>query len=816
METKISIIQFLFSYNWKVLSDSLGANPALTAHKFSTSSEILKYCSTEENCLVIANISSKDDLIQLATFVKAARRSLKGTVLKIVVVNATENKQFERAIQKIGSIEILEPTVNVKALRFKMDFWMKAMRGQAKKLGALNQKTLEQATALEGAADAKVVNILPPLECESDIWILSRESDCKKIISRWMVKMMGPSPYVGTWNDVPGKPNVWAFQIKKAFVDMFISGEGTWFFKGDQKPEFNWQENRWMFTGENLELFFFDSKVFSRLKIDNRVLTLTGNSLFAKTKENLIVDSFNKDLVFKNEAEILKGNTLDFENEGDIGGKLEGKVKDKTESAKGNLEGKIKDHKETEKGNLTGKIKDQEESASGDLKGKIKESEASTTGHMSGKLKKEEDSAAADKKKHAQSNEEISSNWGGKVARDEAAAKTEKEHKQHNDKLQNNWGGKISKEEAAAKEEKEHKQHNDKLQSNWGGKIAKEEAAAKEEKEHKQHNDKLQSNWGGKLENNNSQAGGSDLKGKNDSADRLGSHWGGKNTSDEIKTDGVSTPGNDSLNEGSLLDLKKTENEHQTHYKNHNEATKYEADATRKNQYQDSDEDALGGKSSTDKLSAHYGGRKNSETSGKSQAEKKKSPFADLKRGKTEKISSHMASSKRPAIEKTGIDFDLDSGTEEIAATLEDLQLDSFEDNEVANVLPFAEKAKASDDIDQITESSHIVSFIIQNGKKFECKLDDYFDNNVILVCKGEGLKNSETARLDISLNYQSKKANINCDGSVMSIDQDGNGEFFVTVEVSPGDAQMFDQFMVLLKSRQENIDTFLMKVKGY
>lgn len=787
METKISIIQFLFSYNWKILSDSLGANPALTAHRFSTSSEILKFCSTEENCLVIANISSKDDLIQLATFVKSARKSLKGTVIKIVVVNATENKQFERAIQKIGSIEILEPTVNVKALRFKMDFWMKAMRGQAKKLGAMNHKTLEQVTALEGAPDSKLVKILPPLECESDIWILSRESDCKKIISRWMVKLMGPGPYVGAWNDVPGKPNVWAFQIKKAFKDMFISGEGTWFFKGDQKPEFNWQENRWMFTGENLELFFHDSKEYSRLKIENRGLTLTGNSLFAKTKESLIAESFNKEFVFKNEAESLKGQTLEFENEGDLGGNIQGKVKERGEAGKGYFEGKIKDREESGKGNLEGKIKDQEASDKGNLSGRIKEKEELSSGPLAGKLSGKEESK---------------NDLKGKI-------KDKEEEKGH-------LAGKLTPEEAKAAEQKKHAQANDDISTSWNGKVSREKEALKEEKDHKQHNEKLAANWGGKTADENEKPA-SGLSGKSTAADRMNSNWGGKNSSESLKTDGLNGPGNEGVKEGSLLDLKKSEHEHQTHYKNHNEATKYEADETRKNQYQDAEDLDLGGKTSTDKLATHFG-RKNSPSSEKETPEKKRSPFADMERGKTEKISSHFVSKKKKPVDKIGLDFDLDSASDdiEIDEVIDELQITDIESVNADNVLPFFEKNKGSDDLEKLTEGSKIVSFISQNENKFECTMDDYFDNNVIFLCKGEGLRNSEKARLDITLDYKSQQARINCDGMVMSIDQDGSGGFFITVEVSPNDARMFDYFMSLLKSRQENIDTFLMKVKGY
>lgn len=803
MDIKIAIVQFLFANSWKVLSDSLGANPALEAHKFMSAPDLLKFCANEQNCLIIVNVASKDDLIQLATFVKNSRKVFKSAIIKIVAVNSTENKQFEKAILKLGNIEILEPNVNVKALRFKMDFWMKAMRGQAKKFGTLNQKTIE-ASGTEAVAEVKSLVQTPPLESENDIWLLQRESDCKRIIGRWMVKLMGPGPYVGQWNDVPNKPGVYAFQIKKSFVDELISGEGNWLYRGDQKPEFNWQENRWMFTGDNFELFFYDGKtILSRVKLAEKVLTIAGNSVFAKTKESIIIDSFNKELVFKSEAEILRDQSLEFENEGDLGGNLSGKVKDKEEAGKGHLEGKVKDQEES-KGNLEGKVKDKEE-AKGNLQGKVKDQEESK-GNLEGKIKDKE---------------EAKNDLKGKLKPGEKdpSDREDKKHAQSNDKLPGNLKGKLSDSSEEEKEESEgHKQHNEKIANNWGGDVkeyaTEEKSAAK------------------KRENVTDNISSPELRGGKETTDKLNNLWGGKGGAEAVNSKGQSAPVAGDIRDGSLLDLKKSENEHQTHYKNHNEAQKYEADETRKNQYQEESSDGgIGGATSTDKLASHYGTGKHGGSGESSSSnhlkshmvtrrnidkknpdqldeENKKSPFAG--KGHTEKLKGHYGSGPRPK------NSDSEEKEENFESVIEELEasIEHVEFSEGENVLPFRQAEEK--DLEKLTATATLSSHIIQNSLKYECKLDDYFDNTVIFICKGDGLKVSEKAILDIVLDYQSEKAKINCEGQIISLDHDGTDGFFVTVEVPQSDAKMFDYFMSLLKSRQENIASFIMKAKGF
>ncbi len=86
----------------------------------------------------------------------------------------------------------------------------------------------------------------------------------------------------------------------------------------------------------------------------------------------------------------------------------------------------------------------------------------------------------------------------------------------------------------------------------------------------------------------------------------------------------------------------------------------------------------------------------------------------------------------------------------------------------------------------------------------------------MIFICKNGNIRLNEKTELDISLDYQSENARINCEGVVISIDEVGNDGFYVTVQVNTNDAQKFDRFMDIMKSRQENIQNFLSKAKGF
>lgn len=305
MSVKIPIVKFLFRSEWRALNDALETKDPYESISIGSSEELLSYIPDLPACLIIASLKEKEDLVQIATYVKLAKKAGSNIVAKIVVVNFSGNRQYEKAIGKLGILDIVEPSTNTKGLRFKMDFWMKSLKGQMKNTGqddsVKNVKKDTKDLGADKAAAESMINWDQPVDCEDDIWILKKEIDCKRVLSKWMVKLMGPSPYVGQWTEI--KPRVWRFDLKPVSKPDFVTGSGSWFFAGDQKPDFIWKENLWLFTGDDFELVYQDSTDrYTRAKLKNKTMTIAKNSEFAKFKEKHIIESFDKELTFKKEG----------------------------------------------------------------------------------------------------------------------------------------------------------------------------------------------------------------------------------------------------------------------------------------------------------------------------------------------------------------------------------------------------------------------------------------------------------------------------------------------------------------------------------
>ena len=305
MSVKIPIVKFLFRSEWRALNDALETKDPYESISIAGSEELLGYLPDLPACLIIASLKEKEDLVQIATYVKLAKKAGISAVTKIVVVNFSGNRQFEKAVGKLGILDIVEPSTNTKGLRFKMDFWMKSLKGQMKNTAQDDsvksiKKDNKDSNADKAAAES-MINWGQPVDCEDDIWILKKEIDCKRVLSKWMVKLMGPSPYVGQWTEI--KPRVWRFDLKPVSKPDFVTGSGSWFFAGDQKPDFIWKENLWLFTGDDFELVYQDSTDrYTRMKLKNKTMTIAKNSEFAKFKEKHVIESFDKELTFKKEG----------------------------------------------------------------------------------------------------------------------------------------------------------------------------------------------------------------------------------------------------------------------------------------------------------------------------------------------------------------------------------------------------------------------------------------------------------------------------------------------------------------------------------
>jgi hypothetical protein len=317
MSNTIPILQFLFKNEWPVLNSSLKTNPLYEVEAFSTANDLATYLSGLDAALIISSLMNKEDLITIATFVKLQKKIAKDAIAKVVVINFSGDKQFERALAKLGIQDVIDPTISTKPLRYKIDFWMKSLTAQTKKAQDSAARSLKgaESKAPEAKTSDSSIKWEAPLECVDDVWIIKNDSDCKRILSKWLIKVMGPSPYTGQWTEIPGKSDLWRFEFNSDFKDLLILEEGDWFFYGSQKPDFVWKENIWLIAGSEFDLFYKNGEeILSRLRLKDKVLSVSQNSDYAKTKEPAIIESFDKDLVFKKDADKL--NNLEGETEG--------------------------------------------------------------------------------------------------------------------------------------------------------------------------------------------------------------------------------------------------------------------------------------------------------------------------------------------------------------------------------------------------------------------------------------------------------------------------------------------------------------------
>lgn len=356
--SETTFIKFLFREEWSSLKEVLNAYGQDYAGVLSISDdrELTKAMFESQPAIILASVKSKEDVARILGFLKTNRRILKESSVKFAAVNFTFNRQVETALMKIGCQEVLDPGVKGKALKYKFDMWRKALVGAQNKPGADAKLSVKEKTAEAKAAEAKADAIKwnDGLNCVDDMWLMRQKDHAKKILGKWLVKFMGPSPFVGQWTEAtPGKKGIWKYTFKEQIRASFHKTDGNWFFIGDQKPEFIWKENLWMVTGSQFQLVFQSADEKSaRFTAIPTQLTVCKNSTHAKAREAAIVETFDQEVMVK--KGILADTATSVEGDQDAGGHYRGKTEGDEPVDQGPLEGKSST--DDLGGNLEGKV----------------------------------------------------------------------------------------------------------------------------------------------------------------------------------------------------------------------------------------------------------------------------------------------------------------------------------------------------------------------------------------------------------------------------------------------------------------------------
>lgn len=837
MSAGIPVIKFLFKDGFKVLNEALNLSPGYTVEEFTTANDLSTYLSTEPAALIIASLRDKNDLIQIATFIKLAKKVAKDTAIKTVVINFSGDRTFDKAIAKLGIQDLIEVSINTKALKFKLDFWMKSLNAQIKKNPNANSQNTVKSLDQSNVQDRKGPDLNSPiwqeaLDLEDDIWILKNDADCKKVLSKWLIRLLGPSPYVGQWSEV--KAGIWRFDIRNTEKEMYCPGPGAWFFHGDQKPDFVWKENIWMITGDNFELYYKEgNQVFSRLKSKEKVLTIAKNSLFAKTKEPVIIESFDKELVFKKEAQKLED--LEGKNKTDQinGDPLSGKNKP-ADKLGGNLAGKTEGEKAIQHDNLSQKTSTAHESK---FWGGKNTADAQKDGDFTGP-KADGPKAGEDLSRDRKDNDHQKYYKNHNEAEKYEAA-TEKERKANGpEKQAGNLAGKSSTDEVP--------KHYD---NNKSQKEKEVEAKREDEYSGKSNTDKLKSHLGAKEKTEAEKKESGDLDGKS-STDKIDSHYGGakpklltpeekererKEKEEKIFKERLQTAEKNKTEQVERerklkedREVAKAQNERQREEKEAATLKKNQAEAkieaeTRKNQVEAKNEAEtkktqaeekeaaksktgveknwegehdfeMSGQAETERLSAHYKSKKQDKQQGKEKEEEDDASVSSINKNKQSDRQSPSAERKEKQSPQTELETK-------------------------GSVLPFGKKedkkpvTPEEKELEEITRDAKVISVLIQNGKKSNCNLDDYFDDTIIFSTDAQHIETS-AVYLDLLFKFE-KETKLKMEGNVLTVEGDGEGNNYVTVQVSKESTIALQSFMKLYELRQQNANEFLKKVKG-
>jgi hypothetical protein len=258
------------------------------------------------------------------------------------------------------------------------------------------------------------------------------------------------------------------------------------------------------------------------------------------------------------------------------------------------------------------------------------------------------------------------------------------------------------------------------------------------------------------------------------------------------------------VKEGALLDLENKNHTHETKYKGHHEAEKFEAKEARKNQYHEEDQGgAYGGKSQTDHLRKHYGGTDEEKSEQGEEESSHENGFAPLK-GKIQQ-------SRNQEKGKSGEDIEQDSNVMDFAtAKNRDVQKKN------------SSKAKAGLEVPEVTDpgleeasqGATVAAYIVHDKIRLACDLDDFFENQAIFRLAQCHLKDQDKVDLDISFDYLKQVTQLKVSGVILSHDVSEETSY-VTVELETKAVNEFEAFMKIYQKRQQNVEYFMKKVKG-
>ncbi len=493
--------------------------------------EVSEILAKTSSAVLLLELLDKTSIPHVVVVLRASAALIKAGNLKVTGFNNIKgNKNIIKALQKLGCNEILDDDIKAKSLSFKIDFWFKTLKSKninepiQKELAQKNQDTNKGESKSESTAKKSAqIDYTKPIELENDIWIIRHKNDNKNILRRWLVKLIGPSPYVGKWHEKTIEMNgqsikAWQYVFTPARRELFMGETGEWYFVGT-KPEFDWKENIWTFTGSSLQLFHLEAngEVTNRVHTtDDGHLIFHTNSLYAETKKDAIEESFDQEYDFSADAPEDK-STKEFDGSSErININLKG-LNGKESNLAGNLEGNSQTDSLSDNP-LQGKT-NQAEQIDSQLKGKQKKS----------------DNVENDYEGKGSKADRLRTHYDGKSGAQKQAEESEaNHHASQADRLRTHYDGKSgSQKETEESEANHHANQADRLRTHYDGKSgAQKETEESEANHHASQADRLKTHYDGKS-GSQKETEESEANHRANQADRLRTHYDGHSGSQQ-------------------------------------------------------------------------------------------------------------------------------------------------------------------------------------------------------------------------------------------------------------------------------------------
>lgn len=797
----VTLIKYLFREDWAPLKEVL--NAAGTEYgeiqDILDDKQLLKLMTEKQPAMVVASVKSKEDIAKVLGFLKLNKKALRELSVKFSAVNYTANRQVETALMKGGCQEVLDPGIKGKPLKYKLDMWKKTLVNQKQQVAGDSKLSIKEKGAEQGGAvqSTNEVKWDEPIKCVDDMWLIKKPADdAKKILGKWLVRFMGPSPFVGQWTEaVPGKRGIWKFVFKEAARETFHKTPGHWFFLGDQKPDFIWKENVWMVTGSQYQLVFQngDEKEV-RFQAVQAGLSVAKNSTQAKALEAAIVETFDQEVMVK-KGFVAEGST-EVENDNKIAGHLKGKTEGEEPIDGGPLEGK--GSTDDLGGNLEGDVKDGAEDQGGNYEGKGQTD--GLDGEESGDAGSE--NVGPDKYKGKMKFDKTSrqSHYGGDTETDDLGP----------DHYSNQAG--VGHEKEA--KDKSHSLKKDPVRKGeMGGEIETEDLGPSHYSNGQNGGVQHQKDKANKLKKDALPTG--EMNGDIETEDLGPAHYSNKNAAKP----GDAIPSVEEAQEAVAKAQAALAAVEQAPVEEDNRsmaAIRAEEKAAKKKALEEAYQKAAEAESARERQRHAEENARREE-----RREKAKKEVAEIeKKAAEEKVQKEKQQAETVAQRKKERE-QLEASAEE-GSNVVPIMRDKAkrpERPEGAAAAGAEEELPGGDYADNVvTSNATVVALAKKKGDEqaaIACRVDDSFDGQVILCVPHQKFALEDMVEVSMTFEYMKKIKKIEISGKCAEANPDGEGGAYVTLVLGEYEAKLFDQFMQLYTLRQKHVEEFMKQAKG-